>query len=111
MIVTQTIDRNSNSVTPLGSSLQPRHHHVGRAVLAHRVGDDHDAAKLLRDKATPASPTVEFDAASVILREGKRVFRLPKPLAPAVAAAGRAACARFSDEAFEEGFVRALAPL
>lgn len=45
-----------------------------------------DAAKLLQDKALPASPTVEFDAASVILREGKRVFRLPKPLDPRMAA-------------------------
>ena len=59
----------------------------GRIAPPERLGDDHDAAKLLRDKARPASPTVEFDAASVILREGKRVFRLPKPLAPAVAAA------------------------
>jgi hypothetical protein len=49
--------------------------------------DDADAAaKLLRDKAVPESPTIEFDAASVILREGDRVFRLPKPLDTAVAA-------------------------
>jgi hypothetical protein len=48
--------------------------------------DDVAAAKVLRDKAIPKSPTVEFDAASVILREGDRVFRIPKPLDPAVAA-------------------------
>ena len=47
---------------------------------------EHEAAKLLQDKAIPTSPTVEFDAASVILREGKRVFRLPKPLDPRLAA-------------------------
>jgi hypothetical protein len=41
----------------------------------------------MRDKAVPASPDVSFDAASVILREGKKVFRLPKPLDPAVVAA------------------------
>ena len=58
----------------------------GRIAPPEPLGDDHEAAKLLRDKARPASPTVEFDAASVILREGKQVFRLPKPLDPAVAA-------------------------
>lgn len=42
---------------------------------------------LLRDKATPTSPDVSFDAASVILTEGTKVFRLPKPLDPARAAA------------------------
>ena len=50
------------------------------------AGDD-EAATLLANNAIPASPTVEFDAASVILREGERVFRLPKPLDPRVAAA------------------------
>jgi hypothetical protein len=57
---------------------------IGPAHLLDAAGE---AAKLLRGKAIPASPTVEFDAASVILREGKQVFRLPKPLDPAVAAA------------------------
>lgn len=50
------------------------------------LADDDEAAQFLRDKAIPKSPTVEFDAASVILREGDRVFRLPKPLDPVVAA-------------------------
>ena len=45
------------------------------------------AAVLLRDKTAPTSPDVTFDAASVILTEGKKVFRLPKPLDPAIAAA------------------------
>jgi hypothetical protein len=49
-----------------------------------RAHDDPVAA-FLRDKAIPASPDVSFDAASVILREGNKVFRLPKPLDPAVA--------------------------
>lgn len=51
------------------------------------LADADEAAQLLRDKAIPGVPTVEFDAASVILREGERVFRLPKPLDPRVAAA------------------------
>jgi hypothetical protein len=56
-------------------------------VAAPKLLDNNDpAAKFLREKAVPESPTVEFDAASVILREGDRVFRLPKPLDPAVAA-------------------------
>ena len=59
--------------------------HVGRPPIE-RVTDDPVAA-LLRDKAVPVSPDVSFDAASVILREGKQVFRLPKPLDPVVAAA------------------------
>lgn len=50
------------------------------------VGDDEPAALFLREKAIPDSPTVEFDAASVILREGDRVFRLPRPIDQAVAA-------------------------
>ncbi len=50
------------------------------------LDDDDAAAKFMREKAIPESPTVEFDAASVILREGDRPFRLPKPLNPAVAA-------------------------
>jgi hypothetical protein len=57
---------------------------IGPAHLLDAAGE---AANLLRHKALPTSPTVEFDAASVILREGNRVFRLPKPLDPAVAAA------------------------
>lgn len=58
-----------------------------RIAPAQPLPGDEAAATLLRDKAIPDSPTVEFDTASVILREGKRVFRLPKPLDPAVAAA------------------------
>jgi len=49
------------------------------------AADDPKAA-FLRDKAVPASPDIAFDAASVIWREGERVFRLPKPLDPEVAA-------------------------
>lgn len=49
--------------------------------------EDDPVAKLLREKAVPTSADVSFDAASVILTEGKKVFRLPKPLDPAVAAA------------------------
>jgi hypothetical protein len=49
--------------------------------------DDDPVAMLLRERAVPESPSVEFDAASVILREGKAVLRLPKPLDPVVAAA------------------------
>ena len=51
------------------------------------LGTDDAAATLLRQQAIPDSPAVEFDAASVILREGNLVFRLPKPLDPKVAAA------------------------
>lgn len=53
---------------------------------AEPLAADQDAAVLLRTKAIPNQPTIEFDAASVILREGERVFRLPKPLDPRVAA-------------------------
>ena len=49
--------------------------------------DDEDAsAAFLREKAVPQSPDVTFDAASVIYSEGRRVFRLPKPIDPAIAA-------------------------
>ena len=58
---------------------------VGRPPIE-RATDD-PVAVLLRGTATPTSPDVSFDAASVILREGKKVFRLPKPLDPIVAAA------------------------
>ncbi len=54
--------------------------------LARPLDDEDAAAKFLRAKAIPESPTVEFDAASVILREGDHIFRLPKPLDLAVAA-------------------------
>ncbi|MFM1995648.1 MAG: hypothetical protein RLZZ111_35 [Planctomycetota bacterium] len=50
-----------------------------------RLAADDPLATLLAEQAVPASPDVTFDAASVIYREGKRVFRLPKPLDPAVA--------------------------
>ena len=63
------------------------------------ANDDADA-KFLRDKAIPESPTVEFDAASVIFREGDRVFRLPKPLDLDVAAV--------YEEAFVTGWPRGL---
>lgn len=46
---------------------------------------DDPLATLLAEQAIPASPDVTFDAASAIYKEGKRVFRLPKPLDPAVA--------------------------
>ena len=51
------------------------------------LAPDDAAAVFLREKALPLSPDVSFDAASVILTEGKKVFRLPKPIDPAVAAA------------------------
>jgi hypothetical protein len=51
------------------------------------LGEETAAARLLREKAVPTSPDITFDDASVIWREGERVFRLPKPLDPAVAAA------------------------
>jgi hypothetical protein len=57
---------------------------IGSAVP---LAKDAAPAKFLRDKAVPASPDITFDAASVIWREGDRVFRMPKPLDPAVAAA------------------------
>jgi hypothetical protein len=50
-----------------------------------RLAADDPLATLLAEKAVPRSPDVTFDTASVIYREGKRVFRLPKPLDPAVA--------------------------
>jgi hypothetical protein len=46
-----------------------------------------EAVAILREQAPPRDPTVTFDAASVILAEGPKVFRLPKPLDPEVAAA------------------------
>ncbi len=58
---------------------------VGTAPEPLASGDP--AAVLLRDKTAPTSPDVSFDAGSVILIEGKKVFRLPKPLDPAIAAA------------------------
>jgi hypothetical protein len=51
------------------------------------LAKDASPANFLREKAVPTSPDISFDAASVIWREGERVFRLPKPLDPAVAAA------------------------
>jgi hypothetical protein len=48
---------------------------------------DDPVATLLREKAVPTSADISFDAASVLLTEGKKVFRLPKPLDTAVAAA------------------------
>jgi hypothetical protein len=50
-------------------------------------GDDDPVARFLREKAVPVSPDVSFDAASVVLTEGKKIFRLPKPLDASVAAA------------------------
>jgi len=58
---------------------------VGATPVEREAGDP--VATLLRDKGVPESPDVSSDAASVILTEGKKVFRLPKPLDPAVAAA------------------------
>jgi hypothetical protein len=49
--------------------------------------DDDPVATMLRDKAVPTSPDVSFDAASVILTEGPKRFRLPKPLDAKVATA------------------------
>jgi hypothetical protein len=62
--------------------------------------DNAAAAQFLREKAGPETPTVEFDAASVILREGGRVFRLPKPL-------DRAAAATY-ETPFDSGWPRGL---
>lgn len=59
----------------------------GRILPPEVLAKESAAAKILSDTAIPSSPAVEFDAASVILREGERVFRLPKPLDPAAAAA------------------------
>ncbi len=58
----------------------------GHVAAPKRLDSKDPAAIFLRDKAVPESPPVEFDAASVIFREGDRAFRLPKPLDPAVAA-------------------------
>lgn len=58
---------------------------VGEEPVKRGAGDP--VAKFLREKAVPTSPDVSFDAASVVLTEGKKIFRLPKPLDPAVAAA------------------------
>lgn len=71
---------------------------VGRAPVA-RASDD-PVAKMLREKAVPQSPDVSFDAASVILTEGSRRFRLPKPLDPQAAAA--------YEKAFATGWPRGL---
>lgn len=51
------------------------------------LANDDPAAVFLRDTAAPSSPDIVFDASSVIYTEGERVFRLPKPLDPAIAAA------------------------
>lgn len=58
-----------------------------RIALPVPLAADNPKAVFLRDKAVPTSPDIAFDAASVIWREGERVFRLPKPLDPEVAAA------------------------
>lgn len=50
-----------------------------------QLAADDPLATLLAEQAIPASPDVTFDAASEIYRDGKRVFRLPKPLDPVVA--------------------------
>ena len=70
-----------------------------RAAPVARPQDD-PVAQLLRDKALPAAADVSCDAASVILKEGTRVFRLPKPLDPAVAAA--------HEQLFASGWPRGL---
>ena len=57
---------------------------IGAAPVERGEGDP--VAKLLRGTALPSSPDVTVDAASVILTEGRKVFRLPKPLDPVVAA-------------------------
>jgi hypothetical protein len=53
---------------------------------AEPIGAEDPASTFLRDKAVPTSVDVSFDAASAILNEGEKVFRLPKPLDPQVAA-------------------------
>lgn len=50
-----------------------------------RLAAEDPLATLLAERAVPTSSDVTFDAASVIYREGKQVYRLPKPLDPAVA--------------------------
>jgi len=79
-VLARGADGTGRAAEPTAWQVQP-----GKPPLE-RAHDDPVAA-FLRDKATPTSPDVSFDAASVILREGKKVFRLPKPLDPAVAAA------------------------
>lgn len=58
---------------------------VGQEPVEYAAEDP--VAKFLREKAVPVSLDVSFDAASVVLAEGTKVFRLPKPLDAAVAAA------------------------
>jgi hypothetical protein len=54
--------------------------------VPNELSADDPASVFLRHDAVPMSPDVSFDAASVVLAEGTKVFRLPKPLDPAVAA-------------------------
>lgn len=65
-----------------------------------RLTADDPLSKLLTEQAVPASPDVTFDAASVIYREGKQVYRLPKPLDPTVA--------REYEQPFASGWPRGL---
>ena len=71
---------------------------VGKAPAA-RASDD-PVATMLREKAVPASADVAFDAASVILTEGAKRYRLPKPLDAQAAAA--------YEKAFATGWPRGL---
>jgi hypothetical protein len=81
LLATHVADGNARPTRPWRIGMRKDHGFDPQPLAENGV-----AAVFLRDKAIPESPTVEFDAASVILREGDRVFRLPKPLDPAVAA-------------------------
>jgi hypothetical protein len=81
------LDVLATDVDAAGKPAAPRAWQVAVGRPPVELGDDDPSARLLREKAVPMSPDVSFDAASVILTEGKKVFRLPKPLDAAVSAA------------------------
>ena len=69
-----------------GDKGRPQAWRIGPALVAEPLADADPAATLLREKAVPRDPSVSFDAASVILTEGAKRYRLPKPIDPAIAA-------------------------
>lgn len=81
------LDVLATAVDPATAGSNPPHTwRISGGLAIERLDEKDPAAVLLREKAVPEDPTVTFDAASVILTEGPKQFRLPKPLDPAIAA-------------------------
>ncbi len=81
------LDVLARAVDAAGKAGEPRAWQVAIDSPPVPRADDDPVTSILRDEAVPAEPDVSFDAASVILTEGTKRFRLPKPVDPEVAAA------------------------